>query len=113
MKMNGRTALCINMIVKNEMANLERCLAAVAPYISCWIIADTGSTDGTQEFIRSFFAARSIPGELHSYPFIDFGQARNEALGRAYASTLHYDYLLLLDTPTWNCWYMIRHSRET
>ena len=64
--------LCLNMIVKNEMANLERCLVAVAPYIACWVIGDTGSTDGTQDFIRSFFAARDIPGELHSFPFDQF-----------------------------------------
>ena len=85
------------MIVKNEIANLERCLSAVAPYISCWVIGDTGSTDGTQEFIRSFFAARNIPGELHSFPFVNFSQARNEALDRARASKLNFDYLLLTD----------------
>ena len=85
------------MIVKNEMANLERCLGAVAPYIACWVIGDTGSTDGTQEFIRSFFAARSIPGELHSFPFENFAQARNEALRHARASKLRFDYLLLTD----------------
>jgi glycosyltransferase involved in cell wall biosynthesis len=61
------------------------------------VIGDTGSTDGTQEFIRSFFAARSIPGELHSFPFINFAQARNEALDRARASSLRFDYLLLTD----------------
>ena len=44
--------LCLNMIVKNEMANLERCLGAVADHIGCWVIGDTGSTDGTQDFIR-------------------------------------------------------------
>ena len=85
------------MIVKNEMANLERCLGAVAPYIACWVIGDTGSTDGTQEFIRSFFAARGIPGELHSFPFENFAQARNEALRHARASKLRFDYLLLTD----------------
>ena len=63
----GKT-ICLNMIVKNERANLERCLGSVAPYIACWMIGDTGSTDGTQDFIRSFFAARNIPGELHSFP---------------------------------------------
>ena len=90
-------ALCLNMIVKNETANLERCLAAVAPHISCWIIGDTGSTDGTREFIRAFFAARNIPGELFTLLFVDFAQARNAALDRARASPLPFDYLLLAD----------------
>ena len=85
--MTAGKALCLNMIVKNEMANLERCLNSVAPYIACWVIGDTGSTDGTQEFIRSFFAARNIPGELHSFPFENFEQARNAALDRAVGIT--------------------------
>ena len=95
--MTAGKALCLNMIVKNEMANLERCLGSVAPYIACWVIGDTGSTDGTQDFIRSFFAARNIPGELHTLPFENFEQARNAALDRAAASPLGYDYLLFAD----------------
>src|SRR6476646_10711002 len=90
-------ALCLNMIVKNEMANLERCLSAAEPHIACWVIGDTGSTDGTQDLIRSFFAARNIPGELHSFPFHNFEQARNAALDYAYASSLEYDYVLFDD----------------
>ncbi|TGT68779.1 hypothetical protein EN802_26150 [bacterium M00.F.Ca.ET.159.01.1.1] len=93
---NGKR-LCLNMIVKNEMANLERCLGAVADHIDCWVIGDTGSTDGTQDFIRSFFAARNVPGELHEFPFHNFEQARNAALDHAYASPLGYDYLLFDD----------------
>ena len=90
--------LCLNMIVKNEMANLERCLAAVADHIGCWVIGDTGSTDGTQDFIVTFLCrAQSCPGELHSFPFQNFEQARNAALDCAYASPLAYDYLLFAD----------------
>ena len=95
--MSDAKALCLNMIVKNEMANLERCLGAVADHIDCWVIGDTGSTDGTQDFIHSFFAARNIPGELHSFPFHNFEQARNAALDCAYASPLAFDYLLFDD----------------
>ncbi len=91
------STLCLNMIVKNEMVNLERCLSAVAPYITCWVIGDTGSTDGTQEFIKDFFADRDIPGELHSFPFENFSQARNEALELARASDLKFDYILFTD----------------
>jgi glycosyltransferase involved in cell wall biosynthesis/predicted GH43/DUF377 family glycosyl hydrolase len=92
----GKT-ICLNMIVKNEMANLERCLGSVADHIDCWVIGDTGSTDGTQDFIKSFFASRNLPGELHSIPFHNFEQARNAALDCAYASPLAYDYLLFDD----------------
>ena len=95
--MKTAKTLCLNMIVKNEMANLDRCLSAVADHIDCWVIGDTGSTDGTQDFIRAFFAARNIPGELHNFPFENFEQARNQALEHAYASTLQYDYLLFDD----------------
>jgi glycosyltransferase involved in cell wall biosynthesis len=95
--MTNAKALCLNMIVKNEVANLERCLVSVADHIACWVIGDTGSTDGTQDFIRAFFAARNIPGELHSFPFHNFEQARNAALDCAYYSPLAYDYLLLDD----------------
>ena len=95
--MTKASTLCLNMIVRNEMANLERCLGAVADHIDCWVIGDTGSTDGTQDFIRSFFAARGVPGELHAFPFHNFEQARNAALDCAYASALDYDYLLFAD----------------
>jgi glycosyltransferase involved in cell wall biosynthesis len=95
--MTAAKTLCLNMIVKDEMANIERCLRALAPYISSWVIGDTGSTDGTQDFVKSFFAARGIPGELHEFPFVNFEQSRNAALDCAYASPLEYDYLLLCD----------------
>jgi glycosyltransferase involved in cell wall biosynthesis/SAM-dependent methyltransferase len=85
------------MIVKNEMANLARCLGAVVDHVDCWIIGDTGSTDGTQEFVRSFFASRKVPGQLHEFPFHNFEQARNAALDHAYASPLDFDYLLFDD----------------
>jgi tetratricopeptide (TPR) repeat protein len=91
------TKLCLSMIVKNETANLQRCLAPLAEHIGCWVIGDTGSTDGTQDFIKGFFAERGLRGELHSFPFVNFEQARNEGLRRAYESELPFDYLLLAD----------------
>jgi O-antigen biosynthesis protein len=94
--MTDRT-LCLNMIVRNEVANLNRLLNSIANHIDCWIIADTGSADGTQDLVRAFFAQRGLPGELHDFPFVNFEQARNEALARAYASPLAYDYVLLAD----------------
>lgn len=95
--MTTAKTLCLNMIVKNETANLGRCLAALAPHIGCWVILDTGSSDGTPELITRFFAERGVPGELHHGAFVNFEQARNLALEKAYASSLDFDYLLLAD----------------
>jgi tetratricopeptide (TPR) repeat protein len=85
------------MIVKNESRIIERCLAALAPHIDCFVICDTGSTDRTAEIIERFFAQRSIPGEIHRTSFVNFEQARNEALDAARASPIPFDYLLLCD----------------
>ena len=89
--------LCVNMIVRNEAAIIERALASVASVAECMVICDTGSSDGTPEVIEGFCRGRGIPLELHRFPFVDFSQARNEALTRARASAFVFDYLLLLD----------------
>ena len=85
------------MIVRNEADKMERCLSAVAPYINCYSITDTGSTDETLPKIISFFAERNIPGHVHTVPFIDFSQARNAALANARSDPLEWNYILLCD----------------
>ena len=52
------------MIVKNESHIIKECLESVSPYIDYWVIADNGSTDGTQDLIKEFFDEKGIPGGL-------------------------------------------------
>jgi glycosyltransferase involved in cell wall biosynthesis len=80
------------MIVKNESATIEKCLASVKPLIDYWVIVDTGSTDQTQQIIQKYM--KDIPGELHERPWVDFAHNRNEALALAKDKG---DYLLLID----------------
>jgi glycosyltransferase involved in cell wall biosynthesis len=91
--------ICLNAIVKNEAARIERMLASVEPHIGCWVICDTGSTDGTQAKIRDFFGEHCVPGLLYETTFENFSQARNEALNIARTSPLvpDFDYVLLCD----------------
>ena len=93
----ARPAICLNLIVRNESAIIERCLRAAAAHIDCYVICDTGSTDDTVEKIRAFFAARNIPGVMTQTTFHNFEQARNFALDAARDSELEFDYLLLCD----------------
>lgn len=89
--------LCLNMIVRNEAANIERCLRSAEPYISAWVIHDTGSLDETPQIIERFFSESGIPGHLSIVPFTNFQDSRNSALRAAQRSDLDFDYLLLMD----------------
>ena len=82
------------MIVKNEAHVVQETLDAVAPYISSWVIVDTGSDDGTQDLIRNHMAALGIPGQLYERPWRNFGHNRTEALTLAQG---HGDYIWVMD----------------
>lgn len=84
--------ICLNMIVKDEAAVIERALNSVKDGIDYWVIIDTGSRDGTQEIIKRSLSG--IPGELHEKPWINFAHNRNEALQLAKEKA---DYLLFID----------------
>ena len=86
------------MIVKDEARVIERCLAAVLPYIDSWVIVDTGSADGTQALIRRHLACR--PGALYERPWVNFGHNRTEALELARGKA---DYVLFMDADNIFC----------
>ncbi len=82
------------MIVRNETHVIRETLDSVAPYISSWVIVDTGSEDGTQDLIRDHMAILGIPGELRERAWRDFGHNRTEALTLAQG---HADFILVMD----------------
>ena len=92
----GRS-VALNMIVKDEAPILERFLKSVLPVVDSYVVCDTGSTDGTPDLVRSYFARAGIPGALHTIPFVDFETARNKALDLARLAWPRSDYFLLAD----------------
>jgi len=90
----ARPAICLNMIVKNEAHIIRETLDSVAPYISSWLIVDTGSDDGTQDLIANHMSSLGIPGQLHERPWCNFGHNRTEALTLAQG---HGDYIWVID----------------
>lgn len=90
-------ALCLNMIVKDEAAIIERMIDSVAAHLSYYVVCDTGSTDDTIERVRERFSSHGVDGEIHNIEFANFGQARNRALECARTSKGRFQYLLLAD----------------
>jgi len=82
------------MIVKNESEVIRRCLDSVSKYIDYWVIVDTGSTDGTQDIIKTHMNDLGIPGSLYERPWQDYGTNRTESLQLAAGKC---DYRLVID----------------
>jgi hypothetical protein len=86
------TTICLCMIVRDEVASIERCLASCRDLIDHWVICDTGSVDGTPALVET--ALDGVPGELHHHEWRDFAHNRTLAVELARGKA---DYLLLLD----------------
>lgn len=96
----ARPAICLNMIVRNDAQIIREALDSIAPYISSWVIVDTGSDDGTREVIQDHMASLGIPGQLHERRWRNFGHNRTEALNLAqgcgdYIWVMHADDTLV------------------
>ena len=90
------STICLNMIVKNEASIIVDTLTNILAniHIDYWVIADTGSDDGTQSVIQTFFQQRGIPGELLQHEWKNFGHNRELALQGAQGKT---DYVFFFD----------------
>jgi tetratricopeptide (TPR) repeat protein len=85
--MDRKPTVSLCMIVKDEEAQLPRCLASARPFVDEMIVVDTGSGDRTVEI------ASSLGARVFSFPWShDFSAARNESLRHA-----HGDWILYLD----------------
>lgn len=97
----SKPTICLNMIVKNEKHIIQRCFDSLKGHIDYWVISDTGSTDGTQEFIQQYFQQAGIPGELHENAWKNFAHNRNLALEKAKGTA---DYILFMDADDYVVW---------
>jgi glycosyltransferase involved in cell wall biosynthesis len=95
---------CLNMIVRDEKANIVRCFDSVSNLISAIAVVDTGSVDDTVDLMNKYIQEKQIPGEVISRPWVNFGHNRTEALRHGEAVIAKIDpedkcvwYLMFMD----------------
>lgn len=85
-------SIALAMIVKNEAANIQRCLDSAQPWVDHMVVVDTGSSDDTAAI------ARRCGAEVRYFEWCnDFSAARNAALD----AVANYDWVLVLDADEW------------
>ena len=72
----NRLPVSVSVVVCNEEANLQRCLASVADFATEIVVVDSGSTDGTRAVAESFGAL------WHDQDWLGFRDQKNVALDR-------------------------------
>jgi len=75
--------LILNTIVKDEAHCILGMLESALKISDAIVIADTGSTDGTQQIIRNFGEKHGIPTYVFERPFDDFEKSRNFGMEKA------------------------------
>jgi len=75
--------LILNTIVKDESHCILGMLQEALKVSDAIVIADTGSTDGTQDIIRKFGKDNNIPTYVFERPFDDFEKSRNFGMDKA------------------------------
>lgn len=82
-------SIVLAAIVKDELPRIQRMFDSLDGLIDSWVIIDTGSTDGTYEWLE-----KRGGGVLKRSEWSDFGTNRTELMQTARGAG---DYLLLLD----------------
>lgn len=86
--------LVAGIMGKNEIASIPRTLDSIRGLVDGVVFEDTGSTDGTQVYVRVWCKENNMPLVLFESPMVDFSTSRNRLLDALDEET---QFALLLD----------------
>jgi glycosyltransferase involved in cell wall biosynthesis len=94
-----RTNICMISMFKNEAKSIRRMLESVWKHIDFYIFQDNGSTDGTPDIVREFFADKNIPGFIYEVEegWVGFGWNRDHLLQTTLRNDHGCDWIMKMD----------------
>ena len=94
-----RTNICMISMFKNEAKGIRRMLESVWRHIDFYVFQDNGSTDGTPEIVREFFADKNIPGFIYNIEegWVGFGWNRDHLLQTTLRNDHGCDWIMKMD----------------
>ena len=94
-----RANICMICMFKNEAKGMRRMLESVWRHIDFYVFQDNGSTDGTPEIVREFFADKNIPGFIYEVEegWVGFGWNRDHLLQTALRNDHGCDWIMKMD----------------
>lgn len=99
----GKSGICLVMLVEDNAATIENCLKSVLGVVNCISICDIGSHDESISILNQFMNNNQIPGEIHKDQWFDFGYNRTQAMEIAkktlqnHGFSLEKSYILMID----------------
>jgi O-antigen biosynthesis protein len=84
---------------KNESRVMRRMLESCYKYIDYYVIQNNGSTDGTDQIVKEFFAEKNIPGVLYDVEegWVGFGWNRDHLIQKVQSINHGCDWILKMD----------------
>jgi glycosyltransferase involved in cell wall biosynthesis len=96
---NKKSKIVMISMFKNESTTIRRMLESCYQYIDYWILQDNGSTDGTPEVVKNFFADKNIPGFIYEVEegWVSFGWNRDHLLQTCIQTNHGCDWIMKMD----------------
>jgi tetratricopeptide (TPR) repeat protein len=99
-KMNTKkTKIVMISMFKNESKGIRRMLESVYKHIDFYVFQDNGSTDGTPDIVKEFFADKDIPGFIYNVEegWVGFGWNRDHLLQTCLKTDHGCDWIMKMD----------------
>ena len=98
-KNTSHAKICMITMFKNESKGILRMLESTYKYIDYYVFQDNGSTDGTPDIVKNFFADKDIPGFIYNVEegWVGFGWNRDHLLQKTLQTDHGCDWIMKMD----------------